>query len=177
MNDIREIVTKAVVAKGKKIIRETTNITPDNQADAILGCWIINHQFEAELSGDKANVLGEYEVNIWYSYDNNSKTDIARKVVNYEKKINTRNIVTDINRDCRDILITATQSPTCTNAQIVNDDICVDCTFELLAEVIGETKVKVAILHQNDYYDFTNEDFEDEINEDFIIEKDNNNQE
>lgn len=170
MNDIREIVTKAVVAKGKKIIRQTDCVTPDHEPYSVLGCWIINHEFTSVLDGDKAIVTGEYEINIWYTFDTNTQTDIARKVIPYEKKINTRCVVPNINRDCRDILITVTQVPTCTNAQIENNEIKIDCTFELLAEVIGETKVKVAILNQNDCYDYTNEDFEDEIDENFINE-------
>ena len=49
MNEIREIVTKAIVGKGKKIIRIKDSVTPKNEAFSILGCWIINHEFEAPL--------------------------------------------------------------------------------------------------------------------------------
>jgi len=58
MNEIREIVTKAIVGKGKKIIRIKDSVTPKNEAFSILGCWIINHEFEATLIDNKVEVAG-----------------------------------------------------------------------------------------------------------------------
>ena len=37
MNEIREIVTKAVVAKGKKNIKLKANVSPNNDTFSILG--------------------------------------------------------------------------------------------------------------------------------------------
>ena len=39
----KEIVTKAVIGKGKKRYKNTYTITTDNTPDTVLGCWIINH--------------------------------------------------------------------------------------------------------------------------------------
>lgn len=39
----KEIVTKAVIGKGKKHYKNTYTITTDNTPDTVLGCWIINH--------------------------------------------------------------------------------------------------------------------------------------
>ena len=49
MNEVREIVTRAVVAKGKKIFRVCEIVNPSNAAYSILGCWVINHVL---VSGD-----------------------------------------------------------------------------------------------------------------------------
>jgi len=84
MNEVREIVTRAVVAKGKKIFRVNERINPTNDAFSILGCWVINHNFEAELKEKKVDLKGNFEVNVWYAYDNNTKTDIARSTINYD---------------------------------------------------------------------------------------------
>ena len=67
MNDVREIVTRAVLAKGRKIlkVKETVNINDD--VTSVLGCWIINHQFEATLIGKDVKINGSFENNIWYS--------------------------------------------------------------------------------------------------------------
>ena len=46
MSEIREIVTRAVVGKGKKLFRLKQLVTPSNEAFSVLGCWIINHEFE-----------------------------------------------------------------------------------------------------------------------------------
>ena len=44
MSEIREIVTKAVIAKGRKIFRLKQVIPLENDIDKILGCWILNHE-------------------------------------------------------------------------------------------------------------------------------------
>lgn len=169
MNCIREIVTKAVVGKGKKLIRLTDTLTPNNTPYSILGCWIINHQFEAELCDNVVNINGTYEINIWYSYDNNTRTDIARSYSNYNQTIKVREIVDDLNSDCRDVIVRVQQQPTVTNGEICDNNINVDVIVELLAEVIGETKIKVSIFDQYDPCDpYEEEDFENQINEDFI---------
>lgn len=172
MNDIREIVTKAVVGKGKKLVRLTEALTPVNEVYSILGCWIINHAYDARLDENKVIVNGAYEINIWYSYDNNTKTDIAKLNSSYTTIIKTRQIVDDLNTDCREVIVRTLQQPTCTNATISESVINVDVVIELVAEIIGETKVKVAILNQIDPCDpYEVEDFENEINEDFLNEQ------
>lgn len=39
----KEIVTKAVIGKGKKHFKNTYNILVEHNANTILGCWVINH--------------------------------------------------------------------------------------------------------------------------------------
>ena len=169
MNDIREIVTKAIVGRGRKIIKQSDNIPVTNEPCSVLGCWVINHDFVGTLDGSVVTVNGTYEVDIWYSFDNNTKTDVVRGQIAYDNTIKTREVAQDINKECRDILINAVSEPTVTNAIINEDNICVDICFELLVEVIGEAKIKVQILDQVDYCDF-DDDFENEIDENFIHE-------
>ena len=63
MNEIREIVTKTVIGKGKKLIRLEESILPVNEPFSILGCWIINHDFSATLTDNLVNLEGTFEVN------------------------------------------------------------------------------------------------------------------
>ena len=39
----KEIVTKAVIGKGKKKYKNTYQIAVEQTPSTILGCWIINH--------------------------------------------------------------------------------------------------------------------------------------
>ena len=116
MNEIREIVTKAIVGKGKKIIRIKDSVTPKNEAFSILCCLIINQEFEVTLIDNKVEVAGNFEANIWYSYDENTKTDIAKKIIGYSEVIKTRQIVKEVSSDSRDVIVRILQQPTCTNA-------------------------------------------------------------
>lgn len=43
MASYREIVTKTVIGKGKKIFSNHYNLTPEQVPTTILGCWVINH--------------------------------------------------------------------------------------------------------------------------------------
>ena len=49
----REIVTKAVVGKGKISNNSEIVINTSNVASKVLGCWIINHNFEAKEINEK----------------------------------------------------------------------------------------------------------------------------
>lgn len=169
MNEIREIVTKAVVGKGKKIIRLNDIVTPNHEAFSILGCWVINHEFEGNLlDGNKVGIVGNFEINIWFAFDNNTKTEVARKIVNYEETIKTRQIVKDVSNDTKDIIIRILQQPTCTNAKISDDGLEVEIIFEVIGEIIGETKMLVTVFQSNEIVEPADDDFENEINENFI---------
>lgn len=169
MNEIREIVTKAVVGKGKKIIRLSELVSPNHEAFSILGCWVINHEFEGNLiDGNKVGLNGSFEINIWYAFNNNTETEVAKKVVTYSDSIKTRQIVRDVSNDTKDIIIRILQQPTCTNAQITDDGLEVEIIFEVIGEIIGETKMLVTVFQSNEIVEPADDDFENEIDENFI---------
>lgn len=39
----KEIVTKAVIAKGKKDFKDVYTVTTEIEPTTVLGCWVINH--------------------------------------------------------------------------------------------------------------------------------------
>lgn len=168
MNEIREIVTKAVVGKGKKLFKMQEEITPNDEPFSILGCWIINHQFEASLCDNKVDIIGSFEVNIWYTAENNTRTEIVKKTINYEQVIKTHQVVKEISSGNNDIIVRIVQQPTCTNAIINDCNIVVDIVFEAIAEVIGETKIMVTVFQQPDLCEIYDDDFENEIDENFM---------
>lgn len=170
MNDVREIVTRAVLAKGRKVfkVKETVNVS--NDVTSVLGCWIINHSFEANLKDKEVEVIGNFENDIWYSYDNNSATSVGKTTTEYKGVVRVREINCDNISDHCDVVARVLQQPTCTNAVITPDGIVIDVVFELLVEVIGETKMMVNVVscpNNNEPID----DFEGEINEDFLNEE------
>lgn len=75
----KEIVTKAVIGKGKKTIREDREVSFGDRLDNVLGCWVINHTFSGSILNGVVVVSGNYDVNIWYSYDKDSKTTVVNK--------------------------------------------------------------------------------------------------
>ena len=167
MNDVREIVTRAVLAKGRKKFKLKETVLVNTDISSVLGCWIINHQFETELNNKEVIVKGSFENNIWYSADNNTRTDVARSTTEYTTTVKVKEVLNDnISNHC-DVVARILQQPTCTNALITNDGIEIDITFEVLVEVIGETKMMVNVVNTacpEDDLDM----LENEINEDFL---------
>jgi spore coat protein E len=168
MNEIREIVTRAVVAKGKKVFNLVEKIKTQEKPYSILGCWIINHEFEASKINEVVKLDGEFEINIWFSTNNNTKTDIIRETITYKKEITTKTVVKNYLENTDDILARIIQHPTVTNAKITDDYVQVDITFEIIAEIIGETKMKVTVFKETENWEEEIDTLDMDINENFI---------
>lgn len=167
MNQIREIVTKAVVAKGKKTIKLVVDVDAVEPIYSILGCMVINNSFSATKKNDNALVAGEFELNIWYSSDGNAKTSIFKQKVTYNEEIKTRQIINDYVTENDDIIVKVSAHPTCKDVRLNDKHISVDVEFEMVVDVIGEAKMQVNILDNSELF-MEEEDFVDDIEENFI---------
>ena len=168
MSSYKEIVTKAVVGKGKKYFKNTYSIEATNKPSTVLGCWVINHKFKGYKTGDQIGVDGSYDVNIWYSYENDSKTTVINKQIKYNDIFNvkTKNDA-DLTGDT-DIIVRTLKQPTCKKVDIKDDNtISFDIEKELGVEIVGETKMKIAIEDDEEPWDDLDEetDLEKEIDE------------
>ena len=164
----KEIVTKAVVGKGKKYFKDNYSIDVENTPTTILGCWVINHKFKGYKANDKIGVSGSYDVNIWYSYDNDSKTAVVNKNVSYDDLFNVKiKDSADLSNDT-DIIVRTLKQPNCSSVNINGKSIVFDIEKELGVEVVGEAKVKIAIEEDEEPWD----DIEDELTDNDIKEID-----
>ena len=87
MSAYKEIVTKAVVGKGKKYYRNTYTIDTESPVNTVLGCWVINHKFSGKEVNGKVQIDGSFDVNLWYSYDNDTKTDVVKETFHYKENV------------------------------------------------------------------------------------------
>ena len=167
----KEIVTKAVIGKGKKYFKNNYTIESTDNPTTVLGCWVINHKFKGYKSGDKIGGDGSFDVNIWYSYENDSKTTVVSRKIDYNDLLNvkTRDNV-DLTGDT-DIIVRSLKQPTCSKVNIgENGSINFDIEEELGVEIVGETKMKIAIEEDEDPWD----EIDDEVTEDVEKEIENN---
>ena len=172
MASFKEIVTKAVVGKGKKYFKNNYSIEVKDNPTTVLGCWVINHKFKGYKTGDKIGVDGSYDVNIWYSYDNDSKTTVVNKKVDYNDLFNVKIKETaDLNGDT-DIIVRTLKQPTCSKVEITDSGITFDIEKELGVEIVGETKMKIAIEEDEEPW----EEIDDELTEEMEKEIDNVNE-
>ncbi|QVK19467.1 outer spore coat protein CotE [Mycoplasmatota bacterium] len=175
MNEIREIVTKAIVEKGKKAIRFVEKVKTTNPVESVLGCWVLNHNFQAEKTTEGVLIQGIFEVNIWYSYNNNSQTEVTKEMVNYQQEVKTKRKINDYLEKNTDVIVRMIQPPVCSDVKIVDNIIEIEVLLEVAAEVIGETKMRVSVLDQIPNYDNDDDDdmneIDGQINQQFLREK------
>lgn len=150
----KEIVTKAVIGKGKKYFKNNYTIKPKEKPTTVLGCWVINHKFEGYKSNGKIGVDGSFDVNIWYSYDSDSKTDVINEKLEYNDIFNVKvKENADLSGDT-EIIVRSLKQPTCSKVTIGDDgNISFDIEKELGVEIVGETKVKIAIEEDEEPWD------------------------
>lgn len=176
MASYREIVTKTVIGKGKKTFSNHYNLTPEQVPTTILGCWVINHNFKGYKNGDKIEVDGSCDVNIWYAYDNDTKTIVTNKTITYRELLNVvRKKESDINSE-EEIIVRSLKQPTCSKVEIVDGNISFHIDKELGIEIIGDTKAKILVEDDEDEWQIIDDDvdaqIDKEVNENYINEND-----
>ena len=176
MNKFKEIVTKAIVGKGKKTFRNNYEIALEDEVDTVLGCWIINHTMSGKNNNGKVKINGSYDVNIWYSYDGNTKTGVASKRINYEHNVDI-SLKDDGNlNDSSEIIIRSLKNPTCVEVSSEDNVIKYVVEKELGIEIIGDTKVKIAIYNDEEEYETLDDTMSEEELDEVISEIDDVNE-
>ncbi|RIV29325.1 outer spore coat protein CotE [Alicyclobacillaceae bacterium I2511] len=141
----REIVASAVCGRGSKYSQTTYTLRPANRPTTIGGCWVMNHTYDAELVGDYVEIHGRFDVNVWYSYNGNSETAVAKDTVSYVEQIALRELDTAAERETREVSVRVLQNPNCLDATVTGNgsEILVRVEKELGVEVVGKTKLCV----------------------------------
>lgn len=174
MASYKEIVTKAVVGKAKKNSVSKFIVRPEETPDTILGCWVINHTFEGKNKGGIIVINGAFDVNVWYSYNNDTKTAVTTKRFNYEEKMNIRLKDGAHLTDTSEIIVRSLNQPTVTDVNISDGIVHLSIEKELGVEVVGNTMIKVSVEEDPDDYDILddideeNEEAIDAVNDDYL---------
>jgi len=169
MSNYKEIVTKTIVGKGRKTFKNNYSLTPENTPNTVLGCWVINHTFSGTNNKNEVHVDGTFDVNVWYSYDQDSKTAVTTRNFTYSELMKLR--VKDIDSLSYDneIIVRSLKQPTVQDVKINGNEVSLSIEKELGVEIVGESKVKIAIeedeLPWDDIYD---EEVIDDVKEDYI---------
>jgi spore coat protein E len=142
--------------------------------DTVLGCWVINHVLKGTKEDEYIKITGSYDINIWYSYENNTKTNVVSKKMYYEEKVKVK--VKEMN-DTSEVIIRSLKNPTCTDVSNVGKTIKYTISKELGIEVVGDTKIRIAVSNTEEDYDIIideeeiNNEIDKSINENYINQK------
>lgn len=173
----KEIVTKAVIGKVKKYFKNVYSLTTEAEPSTILGCWIINHKFKGYEMGDKIIVDGSFDVNIWYSYDEDSKTAVVTKKIDYNEPLKIKSKEENEWGSETEIIVRALKQPHCSQVEIKDGNIEFEVEKELGVELVGDMKVKVAIEAEEEVWEVDSEEsltaevekeIESHVNEDYL---------
>lgn len=178
MSSYREIVTKAVLGKGKKVFTHTNFIDVGRVPSNVLGCWVINHNFKGVKEGSTVIVSGSYDINIWYSYENDTKTDVVKETFNYKEVVNIRE-KDGVDYSDASIIVRSLKEPSCKEVKIDENKINYKVEEELGIELVGDTKVKILVDENMDDWEEIVDDREalkkidEEVKEDYLDNKNN----
>jgi len=104
---------------------------------------------------------GSFDVNIWYSYDNDTKTTVITKTLNYSENVSVRQRES-ADSSSNDIIVRSLKQPNCISAKENGKAIDIEIEKELGVEIVGDTKVKVAIEEEEDPWDIIDDNGYDE---------------
>lgn len=177
MYNYKEIVTKAIIGKGKKTFRDDYEITIDSNVDTVLGCWVINHKLKGKKEDEYIKITGSYDINIWYSYDNNTKTNVVSKEMFYEEKVKVRVRENSDLNESSEVIIRSLKNPTCVDVSNEDNTIKYTISKELGIEIVGDAKIKIAVSNNEDDYDLIidedalSEEIEKNVNVNYLEDK------
>ena len=168
MSSFKEIVTKAVIGKAKKTTTNSFTMTPDENPNTVLGCWVINNKFSATKSNDGLCAInGSFDVNVWYSYDSDKKTAVATQNFSYTDTLKVPLKENHNLDDASEIIVRTLRQPTVTNVVIDSGVVKLDVEKEMGVEIVGDTKVKVSVEESfDDYEEIVDDDIE--LNDDYL---------
>ncbi len=173
MASYKEIVTKTVIGKAKKTSKNEVSLKPENMPNTVLGCWVINHSFSGTNENGLVKLNGSFDVNVWYSYDSDTKTAVSTKNFTYTDKMNIPIKNSGILDKNSEIIVRSLKQPTVSDVKVVNGDVKLLVEKELGVEIIGEAKIKVSIEDDEDDYEELIDDSEvdniiNEIDEEYL---------
>lgn len=139
---LKEIVTKAVISKGKINESNDLELEINDNASKVIGCWVINHNYINSIENGKVYVNGSYDVHIWYALNNNTDTKIFKKTIEYKQEVVMVNTF-DANES--EYKVYCIEYPNCTSLQLKDNTFLLTIKKGLAVDVIGESKLLVQV--------------------------------
>ena len=142
----REILTKAIIAKGEKTIKNKETILTEDSVSKVLGCWIINHKYNISLENQKIFVEGTYDVFYWYGFDDDTNCGLSSQTYSFKDEIPYSYTLEKIRlSDKCEIKDSESFNPSCSAMNYDNSIITINVIRKYALDIIGETKIKVKV--------------------------------
>ena len=121
-------------------------------------------------SNNDVLVNGNYDVNVWYSYENNTKTGVCSGNFSYSDKMNVPLTNNNQLTSNTEVIVNSLSDPNVVDVKIVGDDISFTVRKEMGIEIVGDTKIRVNV--EDDFDDYT-EIYDDTVSDEVLNQIDN----
>lgn len=150
MKNYRHIITKAIIGHGKKKLENKAIVSLPQRPNRILGCWIVNHHYQVKKGNKEVELIGQFEVNIWYAYGGSKKTAVHAEAIHYKGLVPISYDAKPVSRE--DVYVKSIDDPECETVEIDDDGkVCVETKHWVHVEVIGETAICVETFQHNSH--------------------------
>lgn len=142
----REILTKAIIAKGKRNIKESLTCNVNHNVSKVLGCWIINHSYEVYKDKQEVFIKGSYQVHLWFGYDNNTNSGLHTFSYDFNDQIPYTFTLEKTNlNEKNDVKCYNITDPSCIKMTYEDNNIFIDIVRDYEIDIVGETKLKIKV--------------------------------
>ena len=124
---------------------------------------VITHTFNGQNNNGSVVLNGSFDINVWYSYDNDTKTSVSTQRFNYSDQMNVRLKDNANLTNASEIIVRSLKQPTVTDVKIADGLVNLNVEKELGVEIVGDTKLKVSVEEDEDEY---------EVIEEYVAEND-----
>lgn len=152
MNQIREIITRAIIGKGKKRTKKKYTF-PLEEVSKVLGCWITNHHCDATIKNGVPQVVGVYDLHVWYSYNQGTDSTLYKTQISYQDDMEV------IKKESRyftsedDIEAICTKEPKCQDVSLAGNQLIIEIEKEMLVQIIGDATLRIKVQQEEESWD------------------------
>ena len=139
---LREILTRAVVAKGKLKNTNVEKIELQKGANKVIGCWVINSHFLNVVENSKVYLEGSFDVHVWYAINNDKDTLIEKQTITYKEEVEFGE---KFNTDEAEYKVYCLEYPHCVDLSLEENQAIIKVDKEYSIDAIGETTLMVDV--------------------------------
>ena len=139
---LKEILTRAVLSKGKIENNESILLETKQAASKLIGCWIINNNYLSIVENHELFLEGSYDIHLWYAINDDQDSILEKKTHPYKIKFQFDE---KINSDGMEFKVYCNEYPHCSNMEIKDGKPMLNVVQKYSVDAIGETKFMVDV--------------------------------
>lgn len=138
----REIFVKAVCAKGRLLSEHVHTVRAQEDVVDVLGCRVTGLRFQNRLRDDHVRITGEYELQVWVAFDDDS--ELIRQRVEFADDVPLHDVGEGVLDVEPEVLVDVVDGPTADECAVNKQgDIEVVVHIVFHVDVVGETRLFV----------------------------------